>query len=259
MEKKTSISLLNLLKGAFIYSLIAMSLFHVFFDDKSKEMLLASKDYKEKIKERDAFQLNLLLSLENDQITPKEYILKAKLGFASYKTELKTIIGYKRERAQEDSFRGRNSFKFWLYLFGLVTLSFFFSCKSLFDDISKGSSFRFHLISLTGVFVSCFWLIHLVFFTQKDFSNSSYIGLIAISAILSTIFTYFLIKYYNYKDEIIYNLISLVERIKKEHFKKVATKAMYSERNDKAMLSTDTVKQDLENFDKDVVETLKGI
>lgn len=247
------------LKGLLIFCFITVSLFHIFFDYESPKAEENHLVYKKLIKDRN-FQQDLYLEqLHKEKINSKEYYAKVIALKELTNKQKETLNNKKRTIDKQFSFNGRRSFRIWIYLFGLVSLGMFFSCKSLFDDISKGSHFKFHFISLTGVFISCFWLIHLLFFTHKDFSNGSYIGIISISAVLSTAFTYFLIKYYNYKDQIIYDLIALIERIKKEHIQRVGTKAMYAEKNDSAMLATDSIKTNIEKFDKDVAETLKKI
>ncbi|CAL2107677.1 conserved membrane hypothetical protein [Tenacibaculum sp. 190524A02b] len=236
-----------------------MSLFHIFFKSKTKEQLLATKSYKIKVKERDTYQLELINLLEKEEITKKEYVIKAKESFKYYKNELLKISKYKKKLAYQHSFRGRANFRVWIYLFGLVTLGLFFSCKSLYHDIVNGSTFKFQLISLAGIVVSFFWLIHLTFLTQKDFSESKYITLIIICAALATAFIYYLMKYYTYKDAIILKLLSFLKRVKNKHYKDMAVRAVYLEETGTPLATEKTTNEAMEEFDKDLVTTIKGL
>lgn len=98
-----------------------------------------------------------------------------------------------------------------------------------------------------------------MFLTLNDFNKNTYIILLLIAGILSSCFTYFLVKNYTYKDDLILKQLSLIDRIKTVHYPRVALKALYSERNDKAMLSADSVKENANAFDDDIVTTLKGV
>ncbi|WP_408044865.1 hypothetical protein [Tenacibaculum litopenaei] len=259
----------GLFLGMVAFFVVTMSLLHIFFPPFSNEYVAHRKTYKPIIRKRDSTNLALLEQF-TDKITTqakdsvvtelsKQLILEYKNHLDKANLRLQQYTKIKNELVQAQSFRGRSSFRFWIFMFGLTTLSLFFSCKSLFDDLSKGSSYRFQLLSLSGIFVSLFWITHLLFQTEKDFEQNTYVFAILLVALLASIFTYFLIKNYTYKDDIILRQLSLIDRIKTIHYPKVAIKALYSERNDKAMLSTDTVRENADAFDDDIVNTLKEI
>jgi len=161
--------------------------------------------------------------------------------------------------AQDFSFRGRSSFHFWIFVFGLVTALFYFACKSLFNELAKGSTFKHQLISLSGIIVACFWLIHLLFYTQKDFQKNTYFFTILSIAVLCTIFTYFLVKYYTYKDQIILRLLAFISRTKEIHYKSMAKRAVFSEQTKKVLKDETTTSEAMEIFDKDLLNTVKDI
>ncbi|WP_093668990.1 hypothetical protein [Tenacibaculum sp. MAR_2009_124] len=246
-----------------------MSLFHIFFAPNSEKYLNHKKKYKTIIDKRDLgtieilenYQKDLNVTLNRDSIL----VLSEKLikDYTTHKElsneQLREYTRTKRKYVDEHSFRGRKSFHFWIFVFGLVSALMFFSCKSLYDDIVNGSTYRFQFISLTGIAVSFFWMIHLIFLTQSDFSKNSYILMILVCACLATFFTYFLVKNYTYKDDIILKQLSLIDKIKTIHYPRVALKALYAERNDKAMLATDTVRENADAFDNDILTTLKDV
>ncbi|RBW61002.1 hypothetical protein DS884_04005 [Tenacibaculum sp. E3R01] len=235
-----------------------MSLFHIFFNKYSDEYNEHYKNYSLIIKERNQVQDSLLKELGNT-LTISEYKKARVEKWKLSQNKLKIYTKKKKRLAKEHSFRGRSSFRLWIYMFGLVILGLLFSCKSLYHDIVNGSTFKFQFISITGIAVSFFWVIHLTFLTHNDFSKNSYIIILLVAGALSSCFTYFLVKNYTYKDDLILKQLSLIDRIKTVHYPRVALKALYSERNDKAMLSADSVKENTNAFDDDIVTTLKGV
>ncbi|WP_348704756.1 hypothetical protein [Tenacibaculum sp. 190524A02b] len=255
--------------GVASFLIVAMSIFHIFFSSVSDEYLAHKKTHKLILKERDSKTIELLNEFNEKVKSIKDnksmLLLSNKLlkdyknHYKESKIKLKNYNDKKRKLVIEHSFRGRSSFHFWLFIFGLVTALLFFSCKSLYDDIVKGSAYKFQFLSLTGIAVSFFWLIHLFFFTQKDFSQNSYVAFILLCAILSTFFVYFLVKNYTYKDDIILKQLSLIDRIKTIHYPKIAIKALYSERNDRALNSNESVEDNTNAFDKDILVTLNNI
>ena len=173
------------------------------------------------------------------------------------KNELKIYHDKKRELAIKHSFRGRTSIRFWLAYFG-VTLGFlFFSVKSLYNDIVSGSTYRFQLLSLSGVIVSVFWSIHFIFSTQKDFRINKYVIALILCGILVSIFTYFVVKFYAYKDDIILSQLSLIEKIKTIHYPKMVVRAKYLEKYGESINSDETIKDDIDSFQEDINTILK--
>lgn len=257
-------------KGVIVYFLVLLSLFSVFSDEYSKEYLEHKKTYKQIIKNRDSstkglinkHAQTLLDKYPNDPEINKianSLMSDYESNFEYNRKEIKKYNSKKKELAYEHSFRGRSSFSFWISLFGIVTLGLYFSIKSLFDSISRGSTFRHQLVDITGIVVSVFWAIHLLFLTQKDFLNNKYFAVIIFCSSLISMFVYFLVKKYNYKDIIIDSLLSLIFRIKSKHYRRLAVKSLYAEKHDEALLSLDTVKQNAQEFDKDIAETIDKI
>ena len=268
-KKQATNNLKGILGGMVAFLIVTMSLFHIFFSPDSKEFISHKSNYKQIIKDRDTgairlieeFNLKVIKNFKNDSLSALsgQLLTDYKNHYDSANDRLKAYTKKKHELMDKQSFRGRNSFHFWIFVFGLVAALLFFSCKSLYNDIVHGSTFKFQFLSLTGIAVSFFWIIHLVFLTQDDFSKNSYIVMILGCTVPATFFTYFLVKNYTYKDDIILKQLSLIDKIKTIHYPRVALKALYAERNDKAMLATDTVKENADAFDNDILTILKDV
>lgn len=236
-----------------------MSLFHIFFEAHAPESKAIMLEYNETISYKNTKLNEYLEKLKNKEISTEDYYSFTHNLLETTDSKIKRLSSDRIKVNNDFSFRGRSSFHFWIFVFGLVSALMFFSCKSLYHDIVHGSTFRFQFISLTGIAISFFWMIHLVFLTQKDFSKHNYFFMIIGCAIPATFFTFFLVKNYTYKDDIILKQLSLIDKIKTIHYPRVALKALYAERNDKAMLATDTVKENADAFDDDILTTLKDI
>lgn len=262
--------ILATLKSLVVFSLVSLSLFCVFWNEYPDGYFEHKKNYKSIIKNRNT---GFLETISNHQeklkkLYPNDKILQGlsqdlskeyNTILESSKTNLREYTKTKKEYELAHSFRGRSSFHFWLMLFGLVSALFYFACKSLFDDISKGSHFRHQFVSIAGLIVSGFWFVHLVFYTQNDFLQNKYIGVILISSVLFSFFTYFLIKYYAYKDQIIYSLLSFIKRVKNKHYKEIAVKALYSEKTGKPLVAKKTTNESIDEFDEDLLTTVKDL
>ncbi|WP_438712687.1 hypothetical protein ACSTS3_10745 [Aquimarina muelleri] len=233
-----------------------MSLFHVFFASQSPELLNEQSHYKKIVSERDSVNNLHVNKFEEDLISKAEYLSLVKSSFIFYKNKLKNSSAKKRKLAEKFSFRGRSSFHFWIFVFGLVTALFFFSCKSLHDDFSRGSTFKFHFVSFTGILVSIFWFTHLIFLTQSDFTQNKYIAAILIIAVLFSIFTYYLVKYYSYKDNLIDKQLSFLERIRVFHYPRIAKKAKYAEKA--GLIEKSDLENDIDEFQKDLRKVFNG-
>ena len=179
----------------FSFLMVTMSLYHVFFDNKSPEIKINKEASIAMFKNRDSIQNELLEQLNNSVISKDEYYFEMSTLLKQVKIKKKKLKNEKRVIAYDFSFRGRSSFHFWIFVFGLVTLGLFFSCKSLHHDIINGSSFKVCFMSICGIVISLFWVIHLTFMTQNDFTKNSYVGLILLCSIMFGIFGYYSIKY----------------------------------------------------------------
>ena len=256
-RKTKSISPVAILKGIVTFIIVTMSLFHIFFDYQSKDQILHAPKYKLAVKERDSIQKHHLALLSNREITIEEYINLSTNLTKTSKSKLLALSAKRKELALAHSFRGRNSFHFWVFVFGLVTALLFFSCKSLYNDIKIGSTFRFQFVSISGILIGFFWLLHLVFLTQSDFTKNKYILLLFVCALFCSAFTYFLVKYYTYKDDIILKQLSFIERVRTIHYPNIALKALYSEKYSKAIISEDAVSASVNEFQKDLHKTME--
>ncbi len=257
IEEKHSNKILPIIKGVLAFLLVTLSLFHIFFDSKSDKIPANNDRYDEAIAYRNNTQKQYLEDLKNRKISVEEYYTLANDLMKFSKENLKEINSELAQINKEHSFRGRSSFHFWIFVFGLVTALFFFSCKSLHDDFSRGSTFRFHFVSLTGILVSGFWFIHLLFLTQKDFTQNKYIIAILVGAILFSAFTYFLVKYYTYKDDIIYKQLSFLERIRAIHYPRIAKKAKHAEKA--GLVTKSDLDTNIDEFQDDLRDIFNSI
>ncbi len=256
-EEKTSKIVLPIIKGLLAFLLVTLSFFHIFFDSKSDKVPSNNKKYDQAIAYRNNTQKQNLEDLKNKEISIDEYYVLTNNLIKTSKENLKIINNELGQINKDHSFRGRSSFHFWVFVFGLVTALFFFSCKSLHDDFSRGSTLRFHFVSFTGILVSGFWFIHLIFLTQKDFAQNKYVIAILVGAILFSVFTYFFVKYYTYKDDIIYKQLSFLQRIRASHYPKIATKAKYAEKA--GLVAKSDLDEDIDNFQDDLRQVFNSI
>ena len=241
------------------FLIVTASLFHIFFSPQSSEQKEHAPKYKLAVKERDSLQARYLSQLEAGEISTQDYVVNTRALAQRSKEKLIGLSATRRQLALEHSFRGRSSFHFWIFVFGLVIALLFFSCKSLYDDISKGSTFRFQFVSGAGIVVSFFWIFHLVLLTQDDFTKHKYVMALLVCALLCSVFTYFLVKYYTYKDDIILKQLSFIERVKTIHYPKMALKALYVEKYGKPADIEERVNDEVDAFQKDLKFTVKDV
>lgn len=269
-KKQGTSKLIPFLKGTIAFLLVSLSLFSVFFDEYSKEYLVHKSTYKSVVKKRDSINksviLNhnkkLLLAFPNDkkiQALTDNLLLEYDKGFLEGRSYLKEYTAKKKLLANNHSFLGRSSFHFWIVYFGLITGLLYFSIKSLKDSFSRGSTFRHQFLDIIGVIVSIFWGIHSIFLTQDDFVKNKYILTLSVCSVLGGVFVYFITRYYTYKDVTISNLLSFISRVKEDHYPKVAVKAMYSEKTGEVLETSESVEDNADKFDKDLVQTINGI
>jgi hypothetical protein len=172
-----------------------MSLFHIFFESKPSEISANNKEYRKVIENRNSLRLSYLEDLKDRKITIDAYYANLSSLIEQSEKDIALLNKERKKINQAFSFRGRQSFHFWIFVFGLVTALLYFSSKSLYKEIKEKQSIGFQLNSIVGVTVSFFWIIHLTFFTQKDFTKNSYVIFILLCAVACAISTYLLIKY----------------------------------------------------------------
>lgn len=234
-----------------------MSLFHIAFDRNTPEQIAHAPLYKIEAVKRDISIDSLQQLFSENLITKNQYLSQYNITKNYYKESLKKISGKRKYLARLHSFRGRSSFHFWLAQFGIIMLAFYFCCKSLYNDFVTGSTYKHQLISISGIVVCLFWMAHLIFLTQKDFNANKYILLLILCASLSSVFIYFLVKHYTYKDDIILKQLSFIERIRTIHYPSIAVKAKYAEKYDKSLISENKVEDEINEFQDDLLNSTK--
>ena len=131
-KKLALLKLKELLITLFSFLLVTMSLYHVFFESKDPGIKKNNTKYINFITER-SNKINLYLQqLDNKEININEYNALVTDIFFNSRKVVKELNDEKRKLSKKFSFRGRVSFHYWLFVFGLVTLGAFFSCKSLY-------------------------------------------------------------------------------------------------------------------------------
>ncbi len=267
-KKQVTNKFFRLILGLLAFFTVTSSLFHIFFKPKSEEYIKHYNSYSGIIKKRDNGTKELLKQFQTvikgkskDSITilTDQLVLDYEQHYINSRNELKNYSKISKDLASKHSFRGRSSFRYWIYLFGIVLVGLLFSCKSLYHDMKEGSTYKTHFLSLSGICVSLFWAIHLIFLTHKDFKQSNYILLILLCAVMSTYFTYRLVKYFKYKDDIIRNLIQFIIRVKETHMGGLAVKSLYASRTGEPMCSEEEVCDALDEFDRDLQKTIAKV
>lgn len=209
-------NLLNSIKS-FIYGIVAfiivaMSFFHISFNKYSPEYLEHKKVYKPIIKEREKLQDSLANEL-GKTLSITEYQRLRTEAWEFSKSRLKKYNVKKDELYKAHMFLGRSNLRFWLFVFGIVLLGFYFSIKSLIDDLKKDLDTGHKFISIAGISVCLFWFYHLFFQTAEDFYRETYFLYGVGIALMSGFFMYGLIRYFIKKEslqEIIRSLFDFI-------------------------------------------------
>ncbi len=262
--KKNQYKIKEMIRGIVLFIFITMSLYHVAFDEFSKEQLSHKKTYKPIIFERNSNQDVLLDKFENNKISKTEF-LKAFRSQAEFSKEKINNYNYKkRELAHEHSFNGRNSFHYWFFVFGLSFSFLVLSLRYAYNIVnkSKKGDLRKSLIfeSIGWIGVSLFWILHTVFKKTDDLPSLVYILVwFGISVAVSTSI-FFSLKYLanrkehtlkSYKESII-SLIALVSDIRVNHYFHMAAKAINKD-NEKV------IAKDSEIMDDKIFTTLEKV
>jgi hypothetical protein len=185
----------SLLTGIVTFLLVTLSLFHIFFESNPPKVANVVKEYRQVIKNRNNLRSSHLEDLKNRKVSIDEYYAKVTSLIEQSEKEIKSLNLERKALSQAFSFRGRKSFHFWIFAFGLVTALLYFSSKSLYKEIKEKQSIGFQINSILGVTVSFFWMIHLIFFTEKDFAKNSYVVFIFLCAVAGAISIYLLMRY----------------------------------------------------------------
>jgi hypothetical protein len=236
-----------------------MSLFNKYLDRYSPEYLEHKKLYSKIVGERNNTSKLLLTQLSNREITIDNYVKSQTKNISSSKSKLKKYTKKKKHLASLHKFLGRPSLKFWIFVFGLVLLGFYFSIRSLINDLKQKVKTGHSFISTIGISVCLFWFYHLLFQTEHDFYKNTYLFWQLYFSLLGAFAVVGFVKYFVVKEGIISELINLVIRLKNKHYKKVAVHALYAERNDKSIDSIETVKDITSDMDRDISNSIKKI
>jgi hypothetical protein len=255
----------SLLRGIVIFFLITISLFHIYFDSyPTKSVEKNNNHYDYLTSSRDSIENSLIKQLAIGEITKEIYIDKLSKNKSYYKKQISLCNAEKRQILKDFSFNGRNSFHYWLFIFGL-SISFF-SLALLYNyRIVKNSknkflkkSLKFESISWTAV--SLFWVIHSIFVNKADLPTALY-AIVTFSICLAIGYSiFYFIKYLvnrkrltleSYKNSI-RRLISLISDIRFNHYFHMAAKAQNKD-NEKI------IKKDVEIVEKKIFSTLEKV
>ena len=223
-----------------------------------------NKTYKLLIQQRDSIENLLLAQLATDEITKNTYVDRLRLNTTFYKEKIKECNKEKREIIRSFSFNGRNSFHYWLFVFGL-SISFFFLAIRYTYRINidyKNKHLKKSLIveASAWIAVSLFWVIHSVFVQNADLPTPVYAGLMFSVCLLIGVSIFYFIKYLihrkthtieSYKNSII-NLISLISDIRINHYFHMAAKAQNKD-------NEEIIKKDVEIVEEKIFSTLEKV
>ncbi|WP_299135211.1 hypothetical protein [uncultured Tenacibaculum sp.] len=223
MKRTALIKTKAILIGILAFLIVGSSLFHAPLKQFSGEYLLHKKNYRPLIKERAWLQDSLASEL-GKSLTISEYQKLRVKYWQNSKNKLKKYSSIKNKLYDDHMFLGRSNLKFWLFLFGLVLLGFYFSIKSLINDIKAEIENGHKYISIAGISICLFWFYHLFFQTANDFYNETYFVYALGISFLVGFFVYGLAKYFVKKESLVklirklFNFI-FIEAEKKEYVK----------------------------------------
>jgi len=263
-KKQETNKLSAVLKGIILGFVIMMSLYHVCFDDKSKKLVDHKEVYNALIDKRTQIDSELIQNLLNDSLTKQEYALAVIEHKKLFKEKLRACNNEKKNIAYDFTFNGRNSFHYWLFVFGISFSFFFLALRYTFRIISevKNGDLKKSLIfeSIGWIAISLFWVIHTVFKKTDDLPTIIYAITMFSVCIVLGFSIFYSIKYLihrkehtlkSYKASII-NLIELIGEIRVNHYFKMAAKAMTKE-------NKEIISKDSEVMDKKIFSTLEKV
>jgi len=249
------------IKSKYIYiilsAIFAAAFFsHEFIPDEIQEEIQAIQKHTEQ-KSKRTFHLNEVKKLS---IGTDEYAnyLKYKKSTDKAHKEVLQIQKKQEFRGFEDfqQFLGEFNWAFALFLYTL------FNLKNVIrkDEFNKWE-LLFHLnITFISIYFIC-WAISPPSF--QDYEKVTYLLYALGFSILSALSMYFIVLKSQKREaeltENIQRLIGFVFRVRNEHYKTVAKKAMHAEMYNKAKLTNDSVKQNADDFEEDLFETLETI
>lgn len=261
-EKKT-INLLEIIKGIILFVVIIMPLIHVFYENKPKKLAENKLEYRTLLKERDSIEKSLFLMLNSDILSKESFTKKFNENKLAYKKKIKQCNIDKRKILKEFSFNGRNSFHYWLFVFGLSFSFCFLAIRYTFRIIqdSKDHYLRKSQIleASCWIGISLFWVFHSLFIKKADLPTLSYAITMFVISVIIGLSIFYLIKHLaskkntlrSYKESII-NLISLIADIKVDHYFKMATKAITKDNEEE-------INKDAELLDNKIFSTLDKV
>ncbi|MFD2566111.1 hypothetical protein [Pseudotenacibaculum haliotis] len=125
---------------------------------------------------------------------------------------------------------------------------------------------KFRVFLSYGVMtVSMFYIVMAFFPKTKEYTLVEYNGLMFSIALLAVLIIVYISEKARLLEDTIRDkeklkiAIGHILRVRNEHYKKPASKALYAEIHDEAMRNVTTVKEDSEDYDEDFIKTLKKI
>lgn len=226
----------------------------------------------EAAKSKNSKALNALKQLNTElyrgKITSDEFSTRQPELMAAYelinkeKNELYEILERTESEArvlQFDSiqfFLGELGWAVGLLLYAFFNLLYIFYLKKGHNNIKiKGRVILHSIMLFIGLFYTCY-----VFYSKKDFSSGWYFMAMILSSIILIIASKFIVDAYLNRMAVLKEnmdgLIRFVFRVRTKHYKKVAVKAMYGQDNGLVLNPTETVEDNINEFEEDFYETL---
>ncbi len=154
----------------------------------------------------------------NDLIS-KETYFKIKIeNEVKRKSDFKKISSKRKVIAHNFSFKGRTSFSYWLWIFGIFLTQFIISCFLILKDnrLRAVGLLKWYepYASISFIMVSLFWLYHTLFRTSKDFEFTFYTYVLVIILIPTSYFVYhFLRRFLFIEEKLLQNIRDLVSHV----------------------------------------------
>lgn len=156
--------------------------------------------------------------LINNIITKSQYFSVKEINEEKRKSDFRNIAKKRKILALNYSFNGRESFHYWVWIFGIFITLLICSCYLAIKDsrLKKAGLLKWYEphASVAFILVSLFWMYHTIFKTSKDFELTIYtLYLVSILVPLSYFIYHFLRRGFSIEDKLLENIRTLVSHV----------------------------------------------
>lgn len=156
-------------------------------------------------------------------------------------------------------FLGEFGWALGLFLYAFFNVLYIFYLKKAYPPLPVRGKLLLHgTLLFIGLFYTCY-----VFYSEDDFPRTWYFIAMALCAISLTLAGKYLVQAYFKRmaalRQSIDHLIHFVFRTRREHYRRVAVKALYAEEHKTPLPSPDTVEDNANAFEEDFYNTLEKV